>query len=60
MGSVTVWYQINHPEYPQCKEPVSLVSMNLSEQQAEKIAKALFHELRFVTGLDTEIKTWVD
>lgn len=58
MGGNTVWYSINHPDYPHCAQGQTLMG-GLSDRTAGEVADRLLHELRFVTGLGAEITTWV-
>jgi hypothetical protein len=60
MGSRTIWYRIKHADYPQCDNSVTLGSFYMTDTQAERLAENFAGELRFVTGLDTEIEVWVD
>ena len=59
MGGRTVWYSIDHPDYPHCADGQTLMS-GVPDRLADELAGKFRAELRFVTGLDCEIKTWVD
>lgn len=59
MGGNTVWYSIHHPDYPHCAQGQTLIG-GLPDRMAEEVADRLMRELRYVTGLDGEIRTWVD
>ena len=59
MNNRTVWYSINHPDYPHCAQGQTLMG-SLPEQTADAVADKFLRELQFVTGLGSEIKVWVD
>jgi len=59
MNNSTVWYSINHPDYAHCAQGQTLMG-SLPEQTAEAVADKFLRELQYVTGLGSEIKTWVD
>lgn len=59
MNNSTVWYSIQHPNYPHCAQGMTLVG-GLPEKTAEMLAEKFLRELQYVTGLGGEIKVWVD
>jgi hypothetical protein len=46
---MTVWYQIDHPDFLHCKDPMTFVG-GLREQDAERVARNLYNELLFILG----------
>lgn len=59
MNNSTVWYAINHSDYPHCTQGQTLIG-SLPEKTAEAVADKFLRELQYVTGLGSEITVWVD
>lgn len=59
MNNSTIWYSIDHPDYPHCRQGQTLIG-SIPDKTAEAVADKFLRELQFVTGLGSEIKVWVD
>lgn len=58
-GTMSVWYKIGHAEFPQCHTPMLFVS-DLRERDAERVARNLYNELRFILGDDCKALVWAE
>ena len=59
MNNSTIWYSIQHSDYPHCAQGQTLVG-RLPAEVADTVADKFLRELQFVTGLTDQIKVWVD
>lgn len=57
MGKMTVWYKIDHPDFPQCANDMVFVS-DLQERDAERVARNLYNELLFILGDQAKVLVW--
>jgi hypothetical protein len=56
---MTVWYRIDHPDFPHCKNPMTFVG-SLRERDAERVAGNLYRELLFILGEDAKVLVWAE
>lgn len=59
MANMTVWYKIDHPEFPQCADPMVVVT-DLDELTAERVARSFYGELKFILGDDINAVVWAE
>lgn len=55
----SVWYQVDNADMPHAHDPVMFCS-GLTERSAERVAKQLPAELRWLIGSDLQVKAWVE
>jgi len=59
INTMTVWYRIDHPDFPHCKNPMTFVG-SLRERDAERVAGNLYRELLFILGEDAKVLVWAE
>ena len=59
MGKMTVWYKIDHPDFPHCKNGMVFCG-ELKDTDAERVARSLYNELLYVLGKDTKVLVWAE
>jgi hypothetical protein len=59
MSNMTVWYQISHPDFPHCKDPMVFVG-NLRDKDAERVAGNFYKELLYILGDKAKVLVWAE
>ena len=58
MGKMNVWYSINDPDYPHCRN--SNLFISVPSVMAEDVAKKFYEELCFVVGANKDVRVWAE
>lgn len=59
MDKMTVWYKIDHADFPHCKEPMVFCG-DLKASDAERVARNLYNELLFILGDQAAVLVWAE